>query len=185
MKRTIAALAALLAIAVVAGCGGGGSSTDSGSTTGGSTEGGSTETETTEGGSTEGQSGGEGSALSKAQFIAKADAICTASQEDLSTEVEKYAKEEGISENEKPSKEEEVAVIERFVLPNLETEAREIGDLPAPEGDEDRIETLLANLEKGNEEAEGDPESLLAGSTEPFETAAKEAGAYGMKVCGA
>jgi hypothetical protein len=161
-KLGLAALFAAVLVAVVAGCGGGGSSTSSGDT-----------------------SGSEEAALTKQQFIAKADGICKAKDTELNEEVEKFVKEEGISESKKPSKDQEIELVENYVVPNIKAQGEEIGELAAPEGDEEQIEKIVTSLDKGAEEAEEDPESIVGGnSTNPFETATKEAQAYGMKVCG-
>ncbi len=161
-KLGLAALFAALLVAIVAGCGGGGSSSSSGAT-----------------------SGGEEAALTKQQFIAKADGICKAKDTELNEEVEKYVEEEGLSETKKPSKAQEIELVENYVVPNVKAQGEEIGELAAPEGDEEQIEKIVTSLEEGAAEAEEDPESIVGGkSTNPFETATKEAQAYGMKVCG-
>jgi hypothetical protein len=161
-KLGFAALFAAVLVAIVAGCGGGGSSSSSGDT-----------------------SGGEEAALTKKQFVAKADAICEAKDEELNKEVEKFVKKEGISESQKPTQDQENELVEKYVVPNIQAQGEEIGDLAAPEGDEETIEKIVSSLEDGAQEAEEDPESITGGnSTNPFETASKEAQAYGMKVCG-
>ncbi len=161
-KLGFAALFAAVLVAIVAGCGGGGSSSSSGGST----------------------SGGE-AALTKKQFVAKADGICEAKDEELNKEVEKFVKEEGISESKKPTQDQENELVEKYVVPNIQAQGEEIGDLSPPEGDEETIEKIVTSLEEGAQEAEEDPESITGGnSTNPFETASKEAQAYGMKVCG-
>lgn len=162
-KLGLAALFAAMLVAIVAGCGGGSSSSSSSGDT----------------------SGGEEAALTKPQFIAKADAICKAKDTELNAEVEKFVKEEGISESKKPTTDQETELVEKYVVPNIRSQGEEIGDLTAPEGDEEKIEKIVTSLEEGADEAEEDPESITGGnSTNPFETATKEAQAYGMKVCG-
>jgi hypothetical protein len=154
--------AALLVAIVAAGCGGGSSSS-----------------------STSGSTGGEEGALTKKEFIAKADGICGAKDKELNEEVEKFVKEEGISEKKKPTQAQETELVENYVVPNIKAQGEEIGELTPPEGDEEQIEKIVTSLEEGAEEAEEDPEAITGGnSTNPFETATKEAQAYGMKVCG-
>jgi hypothetical protein len=164
MKRALAALVALLAITVAAaGCGGGAGSSSS---SGGST--------------------GEESTLTKKQFIAKADGICAAKDKELNEEVEKFVKKEGISESKKPTQAQENELVESYVVPNIRSQGEEIGELAAPEGDEEKIETIVSSLEEGADEAEENPESITGGgATTPFEKATKDPQAYGMQVCGA
>jgi protein-tyrosine-phosphatase len=164
MRRLALALFALVAIAALAaGCGGGGSSTDA--TTGG---------------------GGEEAAPTKAQFVAKADAICKANDATLNKEVQEFAKEEGISEKSEPSEDQQTELVERFLIPSLQNEHDELVELTPPEGDEEKVEQIFSNLEAGIEEAEVDPSSMTEEEEhQAFEEASQEAGDYGMKVCGA
>lgn len=163
--------AALLVAIVAAGCGGGGSSSSS--------------SDSSTGGSTASQSAGEDGSLTKKQFIAKADGICSVKDKELNEEVEKFVKEEGISEKTKPTTAQETALVENYVVPNIKAQGEEIGELPVPDGDEEQIEKIVDSLAEGAEEAEEDPGAITGGnSTNPFETATKEAQAYGMKVCG-
>lgn len=171
-RSPILALFALLAVAaIVAGCGGGGSSS-------GSTE----STESQSGESTE-SSESSGSAPTKAAFIKEADAICTADEEELDGEIEKFAKENNIdvTGEEEPSKDQQEELFQEIVLPNIAKQGEAIADLTPPEGDESKIEDLTDTLSEEVSEAEdagGLPdEDTLNGATE-------KAKAYGLKSCG-
>jgi hypothetical protein len=170
-KRKIAAtLVALLAlVAVVAGCGGGGSSTGS---TGGGTTGGET------GGSTE----SSGAAPTKAAFIKEGDEICTDDEAELNEEIEDFAKENNLDlEKDELSSDQESELFQELVLPNIAKQAEDLAALTPPEGDEETIEELTDTLAGEVEEAEeagGKPAAdTLAGAT-------KMAKAYGFKSCG-
>jgi hypothetical protein len=166
-KRALAALVAVLAIAAaVAGCGGGSDSTSSGGDTGGDTT-----------------AQSSGPAPTKAQFVKEADAICTKSDTALNSEIESYAKENGIPSNKEPSKDQQVEIYEAVVLPNVSQQSDEIGELTPPEGDEETIEELVSSLSEGVEEAEADPQQLVEGKN-PLADATSQAKAYGMTVCG-
>ena len=171
MSKRIFALAlfALMALAaVVAGCGGGGSSS---SGTGGSTSGGSTESES------------GGSAPTKAAFIKEADKICGDEEEELGKEITAFAKEKNIPiEEGGATEDQETELFQEVVLPNIAKQGEEIAALTPPEGDEGTIEELtdaLAEEVKQAEEADDTAtDETLAGAT-------KIAKAYGFKVCGA
>jgi hypothetical protein len=166
-KRKIAAtLFALLAMAaVVAGCGGGSSSTGGDSTGGGSTE------------------ADSGSAApTKAAFIKEGDEICTDDENELNKEIEGFAKENNLDiEKDELSSDQETELFQELVLPNISRQAEDLAALTPPEGDEETIEELTDTLTSEVEEAEeagGKPGSdTLAGAT-------KMANAYGFKSCG-
>lgn len=162
-RKLVLALAAMLALAaVVVGCGGGGSSS-SGSTT--STDAGS--------------SGSGGEAPTKAVFVKEADKVCGEAEDELTKEVEAFAKENGIEEE--PSNEQQAEIFQTMVLPNIAKQGEELAALTPPEGDEETIEDLTDTLAEEVAEAEeetGVPaDNTLAGAT-------KQAREYGFRVCG-
>ena len=162
-RKLVLALVAMLALAaVVVGCGGGGSSS-SGSTT--STDAGS--------------SGSGGEAPTKAVFVKEADKVCGEAEDELTKEVEAFAKENGIEGE--PSNEQQAEIFQTMVLPNIAKQGEELAALTPPEGDEETIEDLTDTLAEEVAEAEeetGVPaDNTLAGAT-------KQAREYGFRVCG-
>jgi hypothetical protein len=134
-KRLVALLAALAALAlIVAGCGSGGGSTSS-----------------------------ESSSLTKAELIKQGDAICKKGEEALEEEANEFAKENGIDTN-KPTKAQQEEVIEQVVAPSLHKQAEELRELGTPSGEESAVEEIFDSLEKGTEELEAEPEALLKGT---------------------
>jgi hypothetical protein len=207
MRRIAALLFAVLALALVAaGCGGGGDSTGSSSTADTSSsaesstdssesgdESESDEAESSDESEDESGSGDEsdesessdesssGVAPTKAAFIKEADKICSTADVKLSEEVVKYAKEEGISIEEEPSKDDQIKVYENIVLPNIHMQAEELEALTPPAGDEDTVEDITSTLTSEVEDAEGDPGSI---SEDTLQEASKKAHAYGLQTCG-
>lgn len=160
-KRLIALLFGALAIALIAGCGGG---DDTSSTGGDSSE--------------------SASSLTKAEFIKQADAICEESNESVSAEAEEFAEENGI-DIEKPTTAEQEEVVSGVVAPAIREQAEKIDELGAPSGDEDEVAEIVEAVESGADEAEATPEVIVAGKGGgPFEEAAELANAFGLKVCG-
>lgn len=78
-------------------------------------------------------------------------------------------------------------VLEKFllgvILPEIQQEARELGDLPAPKGDEENIQAITSKIEAGIENAEDDPTSTVTDLRGPFSAAIKSATEYGFEVC--
>jgi hypothetical protein len=152
-KRLILLLAAVMALAVIAaGCG---SSDDD-----------STEATVT---------------LTKAEFIKQGDAICEKSNKQSESEAEEFAEENGF-DLENPDKEKLEEAIVEVLVPSLNQQAEEIDALGAPEGDEEKVEAIVASLEDAAAEIEDDPGSVFEGG--PLKEPSKLAGDYGFKVCG-
>ena len=154
-KALLAAIAVLVALAaLVAGCGGGDSTTD--------------ETVT----------------LTKTEFIKQGDASCKEGNEEISEGFEEYAEENDLPQNKEPSTEQGIEITETVILPNIQQQAEEIRELGAPEGDGDQVDELLTSLEDAVAEGEDDPELLFKGNTDPFAEVNELAKDYGFKVCG-
>jgi len=124
------------------------------------------------------------SSLTKAEFIAQADAICKKGNDEIETDFEAFAKENGVQENEEPSKSQGVEISETILVPNIENQSEELRELEVPTADEAEISAMLDSLDQGVEEAEEDPEALFTSKSDPFGPANKKAKEYGLKVCG-
>jgi hypothetical protein len=162
-RGPIALLAGVLAaVLILAGCGGGGSSD-----------------------STNASSDSNTAALSKAEFIKKADAICTAGGKRTQEEFASYIKEKKLTGKKEPTPAQLTEVSEEIQVPALKRQAEEISALGAPAGDEDQINELVDAIDEGIENVEAaDPKEALASLSTMFAEADKLAAAYGLKVCG-
>ena len=141
-KRLIAALFGVLALALVgAGCG---SSSGDSSSSGGT-------------GSSE-----SSSALTKAEFIKAADAVCKKGNETITTEAEEFAEENEI-DTEKATTKEQEEVVSEVVAPAILAQAEGISELSTPSGEEEAVEEIVEAVESGAEEAEEDPGALVLG----------------------
>jgi hypothetical protein len=153
-KRLILLFAAVLALALVAGCG---SSDDS--------------TDTVE----------ETVTLTKAEFIKQGDQICERAEKDSETEAEEFA-EENDFELEKASEEQLEEAITEVLVPALDRQVDELAALGAPEGDEEQIDAIIVALEDASADVADDPSQAFEG--EPLKEASELADEYGFKVCG-
>jgi hypothetical protein len=185
MRKLVLALAALLALAaIVAGCGGGDSSSSSSST---SSDSASSAESSTEESSSEDESDSEegsdesGSAPTKAAFIKEADEICAKQDTVMTEEITEFAKENNINTEEEPTEDQQIEVFHEVVLPNIAMQAEEIAALTPPAGDEETVEDITDTLSseiQAAEEADGIPDEST------LEEASKKAKAYGLKTCG-
>lgn len=142
-KAFLAVSMAIVAAAIVVGCGGGDDTSDSSTAT-----------------------------LSKAEFIKEADAICADADQQGQEEAEEFAKENDFSLD-APTDEQLEEAISAILAPSLNQQAEEISALGAPEGDEEQIEALTASLEDVAGKIEDDPGIVINGEalTEPSELA--------------
>jgi hypothetical protein len=120
--------------------------------------------------------GGE-RAPTRAAFIKRADAICDKADEKQNVVNDAYLdKHRNVSQ---PIEENVV----RLSLPLVQIEAEEIAALPAPEGDEEKIGTIIQGIERAVERGEANPSTLLTRSAGPFVSVDKLAREYGFKAC--
>jgi hypothetical protein len=121
--------------------------------------------------------------ISKEEFIAKADGVCKQGTKRLEAGLVRFLT--NGKEVQKPSQADNEKFIIAVLTPSLRREIKEIRALGVPDGDEEKVEAMIAALEEGLETAEGDPEAVAAGSTDiVFGIASRLAGEYGLETCG-
>lgn len=187
--RKIALLMCALAFALLAaGCGDDDSDTaTSGGAAGGATSGEtgsaddtSGETGSADGGSAAADSDSEDASgtaeLSKEEFTSRATAICKEASERFQSEFKALA-EKGQQQGQNPQE-----ALADGVLKAFKTELDEIGDLPAPSGDEAQVQAILDALREATEEVEANPTSLQQAGRQVNE-ARQLASRYGIKGC--
>lgn len=129
-----------------------------------------------------GGGGGEGAstaaALSKSEYVKEANAICKKSLQEREADANEVAEEikPGANAGELSKKQ-----LVEAITPSLASMVNELAALPAPSGDESRVEAMMEAYEKGLEEVEENGEAAF--SSEPFKTADEKAMKYGLKDC--
>lgn len=120
--------------------------------------------------------------LSKAQFISRADAICSAAFSNFTREYIAFGKKHPPP----PSKAEQLEwlaeITETMLVPNYEPRFEEIGALGAPSGDEEKVSEFLTAFNRRLDEIKAEPTELTS-SPYPFKEASKLAQAYGLTGC--
>lgn len=129
---------------------------------------------------------GSGKSISKEEFIAKADAICKKGNERMEKELFVFLRQnQNGGSLRKPSVEQNEKFIAGVLVPNLRREIKDIKALGVPDGDEERVDAIIAALEEGLETAEDDTATVAAGTSDiVFGIASRLAGEYGATVCG-
>ena len=153
-RFTAFAAAAIVASLLAAGCGGDDDDADASGATG--------------------ATGVSGESLTMAQFVTQADAICAAGTSTID------AAAQGLSQV--PEGPELEQLVDDTVVPALQAQYDGIAALPAPEGEEDNVESLLSSLQAGIDEIEENPESLTDDAV--FADANAQAQELGLTECG-
>jgi hypothetical protein len=112
--------------------------------------------------------------ITKAEFIAKADAICKQGNQ----EIESAAKQQ--FGGGRPSGPEVSQFITEQVIPNTQSQVDQIRALGAPSGDEDQINKMLDTVEADVEKAKAAGDI----NDQTFAEGNALARQYGLKVCG-
>lgn len=110
----------------------------------------------------------------KAEFIAEADQICRAGNDELDAEANKLGAD--------PTQAQKESFASDVLVPGVQDQIDSIRALGAPEGDEDEVEELLDEAQSGVDALEEDP-SLITSDDDPFTEANDLAADYGLKVC--
>lgn len=121
--------------------------------------------------------GDETTALTKAEYVAKANAICVNEKKALEGEIEQYSEDRNLKYRE-PSAKVIEDVAEEVLLPSLERRIRKLKALAAPQGDEGEVAAIIAAAEKG---LQAEPQLLISGKS--FDKAEKLATQYGLHEC--
>ena len=154
MNRLIALLIAAAAVAfVAAGCGSDSSTTDS------------------------------TASLTKAEFLKRGNAICAAGNKEINAGFEKFFKENEFSKKNQPTQADFEEGAEEIVIPSVRKQIDELKELEAPEGEEEKFETLFENAEAQLEKGEEDTSLLTDENSDLFAGVNKEAKALGLGSC--
>ena len=116
-------------------------------------------------------------ALSNADLIAQADAICTDYDEQLNV----LQEESGLSSD--SPKEDVVAYVSDDIVPLYQDQVEELKNLEPNEEDADAYNDIVDTLETELQAVEDDPEAAVD-SENPFAGATEKAAAFGLEVCG-
>lgn len=119
-------------------------------------------------------------ALTKAEFLKQGNAICSKGNEEIGKAAEKEFPRSGG----RPSQKEMEQFTSQTIVPDLESQIQQISELPAPEGDEEKVEAIVEEAEASLDKLKEDPSLVTSeGSENPFAKANELAGEYGLKVC--
>jgi hypothetical protein len=120
--------------------------------------------------------------LSKAQFIARADALCRAARNQFDREYIAFGKEHKPPASTAGQEAWLSEIIKKILLPSYEPRFEDIGALGAPSGGEEQVSEFLTGFNQRLDEIKAEPTELSA-SPYPFKEVTKLAKAYGLTGC--
>ncbi|HET7590626.1 MAG TPA: hypothetical protein VFK14_10665 [Solirubrobacterales bacterium] len=126
----------------------------------------------------------DSSSLTKAEFVKQGNALCAKGNKEINQGFEEFAKENGFSEKQKPTKAQMTEVIETVVIPGIRGQVEGIEGLEPPSGEEAKVEAITDAANEALEKGEEDPAVLTSQKAGPFAKADKLASAYGLVKCG-
>ena len=113
-------------------------------------------------------------AITKAAFLAKANAICTQGNKVTNAAAATLGK--------SPSQAQVIALVKSTDVPSIQTQIDGIRALGAPSGDQATVTNILSLAQADLNKVKSNP-TLLAGTTSPFANFAKIAHPYGLTAC--
>jgi hypothetical protein len=116
------------------------------------------------------------SALTKAQYVKQANAICAKHNKEMIAKYTSLIREAG----QLTPKVADEAVAKASV-PGMKQQLEELRALPAPSGEEDKVEALLERRQEALEKVEADPGFKTSG--DPFEEFNQSLTDYGLTEC--
>lgn len=120
-------------------------------------------------------------AISKAEFLAKGNAVCVKGEKAQEAEINAYVKKHGL-EKQKPSNAQEAEIVETVLVPNIQSQIDGVKALGAPSGEEQQVSSALELSQQTLEKIEANPE-LAFGKENAFAAAGKQLHALGLKEC--
>lgn len=133
--------------------------------------------------STAGESADASAAISKADFIDEANAICVKTNQELTKIAEDFAKENTISEEQQLT-EAQVGELSKLALPPIIRQFEELRALGIPAGDEKQVNAFFSAAEEAIEKGERNPTAIYGANGGAFAKANQLATDYGLDKCG-
>lgn len=123
-------------------------------------------------------------AISKAEFIAKGNAICVAGEKAQEARYEAFGKSHGLKGNMEPTKAQQAELVESVSAPNIQRQINAVKALGAPSGEEQQVEEALETSQQALEKVEANP-GLMFAKQNPFHEAGLQLHAVGLTKCAA
>jgi hypothetical protein len=119
--------------------------------------------------------------VTKGEYIAQANEICTRFDTQLSEAASAYFQELDLGPNEQPSRDQIAQFAEAEVIPVVQDQIDELRDLEAPEGHAPQLTKIYDSAQEVIDEASENP--AILGTGQPFAETDRLARDYGLTAC--
>jgi hypothetical protein len=126
--------------------------------------------------------GGEQKAISKDDYLKRAQEVCKKGNADLQKASDTAFPE--LKPGEKPTDEQIAVFVRKTVVPEIRKQVKALRELPPPKGAADKVDKIYDALDQGLDKMNDDPQLLLSG-TNVFAKADELGKKYGLSVCAA
>ena len=123
---------------------------------------------------------GGGDALTKAEFVKQANAICARGERTKDTALEAFFRE---NQQTQLQKSDEEGLVTEVALPPIQTMTEELAELAPPADEKKATGAIVGGYEAAAREIERNPAIVISSSASPFAKANKLAARYGLETC--
>ncbi len=118
--------------------------------------------------------------LTKAEFLAKGNAICKRGNQQINKAAQKMFP----KKNARPTEAQQKKFATETVIPSVQSQINGVKALGAPKGDEAKVKAIVSSAQAALDKAKKNPLLLTSNTHDPFAKADKLSKAYGLTVCG-
>jgi hypothetical protein len=119
--------------------------------------------------------------ISKAEFVARANAICSKGEKKQETEFDAYVRKHNLEER-RPTDAQQAEMVEDIFAPNVQGQIDAVSALGAPKGEEQQVSSALQISQETLDRVKADP-GLFFGNEDLFAAAGKQLHALGLVQC--
>jgi hypothetical protein len=119
-------------------------------------------------------------ALSKAEFLKRGNAICRRGNQEINRAAQKIFP----NSHARPNQADEKKFATNTLIPSVQGQIDGIKALGAPKGDESKVKAIVTSAQTALEKGKKNPLLLTSNKQDPFANTNKLAKAYGLTVCG-
>ncbi len=118
--------------------------------------------------------------ITKADFIAKSNAICAKGNKEQQAGFAVYGKKHSLKPNQEPTKAQETELVNSVFVPNVQSQIDAVKALGVPSGEEQQVNSALEASQQALNKVKAKPELAFA-KTSPFAAAGKQLHALGSQ----
>ncbi len=121
-------------------------------------------------------------AITKAEFVAKGNAICAAGSKTQEAAFTAFAKKHGLKENQQPTKAQQAEAVNTILVPGVQSQITAVKNIGAPSGEEQQVTSALETAQQELNKVKANPE-LAFGKESAFVGAGEKLHALGLTQC--